>query len=246
MKMLEGKVAIVTGATSGIGAATAKLFAENGASVILAGRNVENGIAIEREIINKGGSAKFIQCDVTVEEQVKKLVQDTITFYNKIDILFNNAGISVPSTDLDILELSDWDNTFKVNLSSYFLLIKYTKKYLKLTKGIIINNASNSGLENCTLGDSYAYSVSKAAIIKLSKMLAKNYASLGIRVNCICPGFIKTGLLRRPAEVYAPNIPLGRVGYPEEIAKIVSFLSSDDASYITGAILPIDGGKSLN
>ena len=91
MKMLEGKVAIVTGATSGIGAATAKLFAENGASVILAGRNVENGIAIEREIINKGGSAKFIQCDVTVEEQVKKLVQDTITFYNKIDILFKKA-----------------------------------------------------------------------------------------------------------------------------------------------------------
>lgn len=154
--------------------------------------------------------------------------------------------MSFPSKDVNELNICELNQAFEVNLNSCIWMVKHTKSFLEKTNGSIINNASNAALLGCTLGNSYVYSISKAGVIKLSMMMAKNYASLGIRVNCICPGFIKTELLRRPAEVYAPNIPLGRVGSPEEVADLVLFLSSNVASYITGAVIPIDGGKSLN
>jgi len=247
MCKLEGKVAIITGGTSGIGAATVELFIKEGAKVVFCGRNIEKGCYIEKKLNETFGNVcKYIKCDMHIESEIKNVVEKTIKYFGKIDVLINNAGKATASMDLEEINIDNWKDTFDINLNSYCLMIKYAKKYLLETKGNIINNASNSGLENCTLGNSYEYSISKSSIIKLTKMLAKNYAKYGIRVNCICPGFIKTDLLRRPPEVYAPNIPLGRVGYPEEVANLILFLSIEESSYITGAVIPIDGGKSLN
>ena len=239
------KVVLITGGTGGIGAETVKVFVKNNYNVVFCGRNILQGKEIEQEF---GGadSVIFVKCDLGNESDVQYLISTVIQRYGRLDVLFNNAGIALPSKDLSDVDINEWNHAFGINLNSCVLTSKYAKEYLAKYKGCIINNASNAALLNCTLGSSYAYSVSKAAVVKLSKMMAKNFASCGIRVNCICPGFIKTGLLRRPAEVYAPNIPLGRVGQPEEVAKLVYFLASDVAAYITGAIIPIDGGKSLN
>lgn len=246
MKMLEGKVAIVTGATSGIGAATAKLFAENGASVVLAGRNVENGIAIEREISSKGGRAKFIQCDVSDSLQAQHLIEKSIKEFGQIDILFNNAGVMLPSMEVERMPIGDWKRTFEINIDGIFYVTKYAKPYLLQSKGSIINNASIAGLQYYAAGRSYAYSVSKAAVIQFSHQMAKNYGTDGIRVNCICPGIIDTPILGdRDRKIYAERIPLGYVAQPIEVAKVVLFLSSEQASYLTGVVLPIDGGASL-
>lgn len=246
MKMLEGKVAIVTGATSGIGAATAKLFAENGASVVLAGRNVENGIAIEREISSKGGRAKFIQCDVSDSLQAQHLIEKSIKEFGQIDILFNNAGVMLPSMEVERMPIGDWKRTFEINIDGIFYVTKYAKPYLLQSKGSIINNASIAGLQYYAAGRSYAYSASKAAVIQFSHQMAKNYGTDGIRVNCICPGIIDTPILGdRDRKIYAERIPLGYVAQPIEVAKVVLFLSSEQASYLTGVVLPIDGGASL-
>lgn len=244
--MLEGKVAIVTGATSGIGAATAKLFAENGASVVLAGRNVENGIAIEREISSKGGRAKFIQCDVSDSLQAQHLIEKSIKEFGQIDILFNNAGVMLPSMEVERMPIGDWKRTFEINIDGIFYVTKYAKPYLLQSKGSIINNASIAGLQYYAAGRSYAYSASKAAVIQFSHQMAKNYGTDGIRVNCICPGIIDTPILGdRDRKIYAERIPLGYVAQPIEVAKVVLFLSSEQASYLTGVVLPIDGGASL-
>lgn len=248
------KVVIITGGTTGIGAETVKLFLEEGYKVSFCGRNEETGrkildIVNTPPFINTVDYSKrilFTKCNLENELEIIGFIENTINHFGSIDVVFNNAGVSVPSQDFETLDIKEWNKALDVNLKSIVLIMKYAKKYLINTRGCVINNASNAGLENCTLGDSYAYSVSKAAVIKLSKMMALNFAKYGIRVNCICPGFIKTALLRRPAEVYAPNIPLGRVGMPSEVANLVLYLASEKASYITGAVIPIDGGKALN
>lgn len=246
MKKLENKVAIVTGATSGIGAATAKIFAENGAKVVLCGRSVEKGILIADEINMEGGTARFIECDVTSEEAVKDMIQQTVDIFGRIDILFNNAGTMLPSVEIERLEYQQWKETFDVNVNGYFLVSKYAKMYLLESKGVILNNASIAGMQSYATGRSYPYSASKSAIIQFSHMMAKNYGEEGVRVNCICPGVILTPILHgRDPKIYEERIPLGRVGTPEDVAKAALFLVSDDAAYLTGVVLPIDGGASL-
>lgn len=246
MKKFNEKVALITGATSGIGEAAAKMFAAHGASVVLVGRNKEKGSKLEQEIIQKGQNAYFIACDVSKEEDVSEMVNKAVKKYKKIDILFNNAGVMLPSCEIERMPVDDWKKSIDINLTGCFLVSRYVKPYLIKEKGTIINNASIAGLQHYAAGRSYAYSASKAAIIQFSHQMAKNYGEEGVRVNCICPGIIDTPILGdRDRSVYAQRVPLKRLGTPEDVAKIVLFLASDDAEYLTGVVLPVDGGVSL-
>lgn len=246
MKRLKNKIALITGATSGIGAACAKAFSTEGAQVIACGRNQKNGRTICEQINRDGGEAFFIPCDVSKEDDVKKMYHQIETQFGKLDILMNNAGIMLPSMEIERMSVEDWKQTFDVNVNGYFYVTRYAKPLLLASKGTILNNASIAGLQYYAAGRSYAYSASKAAVIQFSHQMAKNYGEEGIRVNCICPGIIDTPILGdRDRRVYAQRIPLGYVAQPEEVAKVAVFLVSDEASYVTGAIVPVDGGASL-
>lgn len=246
MSMSNGKIALITGATSGIGAATAKLLAQKGCRVVLTGRNRERGACIVREITDTGGTAVYIPCDISKEDEVIGLIDKAVGTYGGIDILFNNAGVMLPSMEIERMPVEDWRTSFDININGMFLVTRYAKPYLQKSRGVIVNNASIAGLQHYAAGRSYAYSASKAAVIQFSHQMAKNYGAEGIRVNCICPGIIQTPILHgRAPKLYEDRIPLGRVGQPEDVAKVVAFLTSDDAAYLTGVILPIDGGASL-
>ena len=246
MKQFENKVVLITGATSGIGKACAKMFAKENAKVILVGRNIKRGQKIEDEINKTSGNAFFIQCDVSNEAQVKNMVCAAVNKYKKVNILFNNAGIMPKSEEIENISFDDWQKTLDINLTGLFLVTKYLKQYLLKEEGVIINNASIAGLQHYASGRSYAYSASKAAVIQFSHQIAKNYAPEGIRVNCIAPGIIDTPILGdRDRKLYAQRVPLKRLGTPDDVAKAVLFLASDSASYLTGTVLPIDGGVSL-
>lgn len=247
MTKLDGKIAVITGATSGIGAAYAKLFSQHGAKVVFAGRNVKAGQELEAEITQSGGQALFTECDVLLEDNIIKLVKVALDAYGAVDILVNNAGTFLPSVELDRLDLDTWKTTFQTNLDSAFLVTKHARPYLQKSRGVILNTGSIAGMHSYAMGRSYAYSASKAALIQFTRMMAKNYAGDdGIRVNALCPGIIETPMLHgRDSRVYAERIPLGRLGTAEDVAKAALFLVSDDAAYITGAVLPVDGGASL-
>lgn len=248
MGKLEGKTALVTGATSGIGAACARLFAQQGAKVSFCGRNKERGLALEKEITDCFGTgcAEFISCDTSDEESVRQMVQKTADTFGGIDILMNNAGVMLPSMEIERMSADDWKKTFDINITGYFFVTRYAKPYLLQKGGVILNNASIAGLQHYAAGRSYAYSASKAAVIQFSHQMAKNYGEEGLRVNCICPGIIDTPILGdRDRKVYAQRIPLGYVGTTEDVAKAALFLVSDDSSYLTGVCLPVDGGASL-
>lgn len=246
--MINKKVILITGATSGIGAATAIKFADNNYIVALVGRNIKKGTAIAGRINNKYKELRafFFQCDVSMEEKVKSMVHNVIKELGRIDVLFNNAGVMLPSMEIERMPIDEWRETFDINITGMFYVTRYVKPYLIESKGCIINNASIAGLQHYTAGRSYAYSASKAAVIQFSHQMAKNYGEEGIRVNCICPGIIDTPILGdRDRKIYAERIPLGYVGQPEDVAKVVYFLASKEADYLTGVILPIDGGVSL-
>ena len=246
MQRLAGKVAIVTGATSGIGGGCAEKFAAHGAKVALIGRNGNSGKALEEKILASGGQAKFFACDVSNEEDVKAMIASVVETFGGIDILLNNAGVMLPSMEIERMPVEDWKKTFDINITGMFYVTRYAKPYLLESKGVILNNASIAGLQHYAAGRSYAYSASKAAVVQFSHQMAKNYGEEGIRVNCICPGIIDTPILgTRDRKIYAERIPLGYVGTPEDVAKVALFLVSDEASYLTGVVLPIDGGASL-
>ena len=246
MNKFENKVVVVTGATSGIGRARAIKFSTLGAKVVLIGRNDEKGNEIVTEICSRGGNAFFIRCDVSNTIEVKKAAEIIREKYKRLDVLFNNAGIMLPSKELENLPEQDWDKTFDVNVNGMFHVIREMKDIIFGCKGTIINNASIAGMQSYVAGRSYAYSASKAAVIQFSRQMAKNYAPSGVRVNCICPGIIETPILGdRNRSDYAERVPMGYIGRPEDVANAVVFLASDSAAYITGAVLPIDGGVAL-
>ena len=246
MNAFTGRNVVITGATSGIGAATARLFAAEGASVALVGRSAERGAALASEIAGSGGKAVFIPCDVSCEEDVERMAEQVKTALGGVDVLFNNAGVMLPSMEIERMPVEDWKKTFDINVTGMFFVTRCLKPMLLEAKGCIINNGSIAGMQHYAAGRSYAYSASKAAVIQFTHQMAKNYGEEGVRVNCICPGIIDTPILGdRDRKIYAQRIPLGYVGRPEDVAKVVAFLASDAASYLTGVVLPIDGGASI-
>jgi NAD(P)-dependent dehydrogenase (short-subunit alcohol dehydrogenase family) len=247
---LEGRVALVTGGTSGIGSATAALFAGEGAAVALTGRNRERGGKVAQAIIDGGGRALFIQADVRRADDCRRAVDTTLEHFGRIDVLFNNAGVFHPKTVPECTE-EEWDETIDSSLKGAFLMSKFVlPSMIERGSGSIIHNSSGWGILG---GDrAAAYCAAKGGLIIMAKAMAIDHGPDGIRVNCVCPGDVDTPMLTDDAgkrgmawEDYhagAADRPLGRVGTPEEIARAVLFLASDDASFITGEALVVDGG----
>lgn len=244
-KKFLGKIAIVTGGTSGMGEATVRLLAKEGAEVIFLGRNEEKGLDLQHEITNAGDKAYFFKCDISKENEIIELRKFVENKYTGIDILFNNAGVWITEALENITE-EKLNKVFSTNFNSVLFMTKNFEKLLRANKGCIVNNSSMGGLEGFTSGSKqYMYHCSKAAIVKFSKLSAKNLAPF-VRVNCICPGLVDTNIFEnRDFSRFLDTIPMHRMGDSNEVAKLVAFLSSDDASYITGAVITIDGGASL-
>lgn len=245
--LLSGKVALITGATAGIGKSIALKFASNGAKVILFGTNLERGEAAVNEIQALGSTAEFYPVDVGNQEAVNQAIKEILDKYRQVDILVNNAGITQDQLLMRMTE-EEWDHVMTVNAKScYNTCHALVRPMMKAKAGKIINMSSVVALTGNPGQTNYA--ASKAAIIGFTKALAKEVASRHICVNCIAPGFITTAmtdLLPEPVkEATLTRIPLGRFGQPEEIANIALFLASNLSDYITGQVISVDGGMAL-
>ena len=249
-KRLQGRVAIVTGGTSGIGRATALLFAEEGAKVVVAGRDVHRGAGVVDQIKAIGGAAFFVRTDVSKSVDVEKLIEQTIKGYGRIDILFNNASISPVGNALDTSE-ETWDDVLSVNLKGTFLCTKEALPHMiEAGGGVVINTASVNSFTAMT--NEVAYDASKGGVLMFTRATALDFAKNKIRVNCICPGAIDTPMLRalfdaspdprKARSELTGKHPIGRIGSPEEVARVALFLASDDSSFVTGAAIAVDGG----
>jgi NAD(P)-dependent dehydrogenase (short-subunit alcohol dehydrogenase family) len=248
---LRDRVAVITGAASGIGRATAELFAREGACVVLADMHVEAGAETVEAIRTAGGEGLFVPIDVARASDVERLIDTALNRYGRVDILHNNAGMFLVKFLEDMSE-EEWDRILGVNLKSIFLAVKYAVPHMKARhSGVILNTASTGSF----IGQhrTPAYIASKGGVAMLTKTLALDYAAYGIRVNCICPGAVDTPMLRqhfrtspdptRAAELEQQLIPIKRFLQPEEVAQAALYLCSDRAQGITGAALPVDGGS---
>lgn len=250
--ILENKVSLVTGGTSGIGRATAIALGAAGAKVVFSGRRDTEGEATAALIRDAGAECLFIRSDVSNEEEVKALVQKTIETYGRLDCAFNNAGIESPTKPLHEQSIEDFDKLMAINVRGLFLCMKFEiQQMLTQGAGVIINNSSMGGL--IAFPGISPYHASKHAVMGLTRSAALDYAKQGIRINAINPGLIATEMMDRiattgtsPEQMAASIVPMGRMGQPEEIAQVVVFLCSDAASYITGQPLVIDGGFTAN
>lgn len=246
--MLKDQNVLITGGTAGIGKAIALHFAEHGARVAIFGTNKERGEEVLREIEEKTGSKPlFVSVDVSNTQKVQEAVDEVLKEMGTIDVLINNAGIVRDGLLLRMSE-EDWDRVLDVNLKSVYNLCKAViRPMMKARKGKIINVSSVIGLTGNAGQVNYA--ASKSGIIGVTKSLAKELASRNIYVNCIAPGFIETSMTSDINETHKEeimrNIPLKRIGRPEEIASVALFLASDGANYITGQVLPVDGGMTM-
>jgi NAD(P)-dependent dehydrogenase (short-subunit alcohol dehydrogenase family) len=244
---LDTQVAIVTGASRGIGAATARAFADAGAAVALVARDQTLLDALAAEINAAGGMALSVPTDIGVAEEVERMVARTLEAFGRLDIAFNNAaGGGHPPTPLTDVAVEDFDSALAINLRGTFLCLKHEiAAMLDSGGGAIVNMTSTAGLE--AVGGLAAYVSSKHGIVGLTKVAALEYAARGIRVNAVAPGPILTEHLERAGEAAqqgaAQAMPMKRIGRPEEVAAAVTWLCSESASFITGATIPIDGGK---
>ena len=247
---LNGKVALITGGASGIGRATALLFARQGAAVTLVDVNEFDGRAVVQTIIDEGGQAIFVRGDVSRTEDCQLAVRHTVEQLGRLDILFNNAGIIRRASVIETSE-EEWDRVMATNVKSVFLLSKYAIPIMaEAGGGVIINTASGWGLVGGRNAASYC--ASKGAVVLLTKAMAVDHGAQNIRVNCICPGDTDTPMLRNEAQqlgksreqflAESARRPLQRVGSPEEIAQAALFLASDASSFVTGIALVVDGG----
>ena len=247
---LDGKIALITGAASGIGRATALLFAREGASVVLTDINKSEGKAVAAEITQSGGRAIFEAGDVTLAADCERVAQRAVHEFGGVHIVFNNAGIIRRASVLELDE-ADWDRVMAVNVKSIFLMSRQVIPVMAAAGGgSIINTASGWGLAG---GPRAAvYCASKGAVVLLTKAMAIDHGAQKIRVNCICPGDTDTAMLRNEAQqlrepndkflAEAAKRPLGRVGKPDEIAQAALYLASDASSFVTGTALVVDGG----
>lgn len=242
---LSGKVALVTGGSRGIGFATAKVLSENGANVAITGKDQER---LEKSA--ESCNAFAIVADIKNSDDVKNAVQKTVEKFGRLDILVNNAGVFPRIKQLHEIEENEWNEVLDVNLTGQFRVTKEAIPYLQKTSGSIINISSDAGLKAYQGFNVDAYSATKAALIILTKCWALEYSKYKIRVNCICPGVVDTDMTKpfvktqKDRDFMDAEHPLGRMGKPEEVAKAILYFASDDASWITGAILAVDGGES--
>jgi NAD(P)-dependent dehydrogenase (short-subunit alcohol dehydrogenase family) len=249
---LGGRVAVITGSASGIGRASAKEFAKEGAQVVVADINMAGAEETVKQIEAAGGVAVAVKTDVARAESVEALVEQTLQSFGRINVLFNNAAIQVNKTVEDTT-VEEWNREIGINLGGVFLCSKLFMPHLRNTRGCIVNMASVNGffVEPLCAG----YCATKGAIIALTKAMAIDHGKDGIRVNCICPGYIDAGLAWEYFEVQ-PNPAqaraaagklhaLGRVGQPEEVGRLAVFLASDDASFMTGSAVVVSGGFGI-
>jgi len=251
MGKLDGKIALITGAGSGIGRATALMFAGEGAKVAVVDRAEDHALAVAAEIGQSGGEAVAVRADVSKAADTERMVVETIGRFGRLDILYNNAGIGF-ARRTHLLTEEEWDRTIDVDLKGVFLGCKYALPELMKRGGVILSTASVAGIEG--FRQMAAYCAAKAGVIMLTKSLAMDYAEHGIRVNCICPGSIETPLYEsgfdnltpekraRAHQMFAAMHLVGRAGEPQEIARVAMFLCSQDASFITGQAVVVDGG----
>jgi NAD(P)-dependent dehydrogenase (short-subunit alcohol dehydrogenase family) len=246
---LKGKIALVTGASSGIGCAAAQLFSREGAKVVIADINVEGGEETVRSISDAGGEAHFVRTDVSIPAEVEALITEVIERYNRLDCAYNNAGILGDMVSIVEHSEDSWNRTLDTNLKGTWLCMKHEiPQMLKQGSGAIVNTTASAGV---MVGGRYraAYAASKAGIVSLTKVAALEYAEYGLRVNVVCPSHTRSPMLEQFFELrpeleadFIAQTPMSRIAAPEEVAEAALWLCSDASSFVTGHVLAVDGG----
>ena len=241
----ENKVVLITGGTGGIGSATAKLFSQEGASVVIVGRDIDKTMEAARDVGGRGEVG-----DVSIAEDCERIVTQALSLHGRLDVLVNCAGVIFRNRTVEQTSEEEWDTTFDINVKGTFLMSKYALPALRVSKGCIVNMSSYVGLVG--FAGTSAYAASKAAILNLTRSMALDHAKEGVRVNAVCPGSVDTemihiawqqyGDIERAQKLWAEKHPLGRIATADEVGRVILFLASEDASFITGAALPVDGG----